>query len=394
MLEELVTPRGGILNMVDSYRYKGKKRFKVVCSVCSKDTELCPKPFDILSFELLKRGAIPCLCSKKPNYTQDQKLIILRRLCEEKGYKLINFPNRITMQGRLGIFNPSTKSYWRPNVNDFWNNRSNDPALLTHSLNKVENTLHKLNKVTGDNITNVINYKGSWLYECKVCSYDEYVQAGLCSGKFETKPYKLTKGQLSCRCRKYPRWTSDQRDFQIRKKLADSNADVNFKWVEGSYRNIHSRFMYTASCGHLNTSNVGNFLRSKAEICSVCNSHRVNNKNGYYPNRQEEDDVLYVVKLSDTTFKVGRSFKTRCKYRINLLKKECEGLLSIVKTYQGSHKDVYEVEQSVLKSLDEKGARVILDYTKEAFSASALSEVIQTVGSNCKLQEVDSGLYK
>lgn len=386
------TPKGGYLTIVDSYRSKGKTRLKLSCSICNEDKELCPEPFDVLEFELLKRGSIPCLCSKKPNYTQEQKLIIIKRKCKGHGYKLIEFPNNITMRGRLGIFNPETKNYWKPKVNDFWNDKSHDPALNLNGVSRVNNNISHIKDNLPKHIYDIVNVDSCWFYKCKVCSSDIYVKAGLCDGMFKTSLRSIRAGKLSCRCSRSPRWTQEQRELQVRSKLESWHTSGIFSWEDGFYKNTASKIIFKTSCGHESIASTGNLLLSKSEVCTFCNSHRKNNKNGHYPNRESEEDILYIVKLNDDTFKVGRSFKTRCKYRLNTIKKHCPDTFKIIKTYEGCHKDVYEVEQTIISYLGLENALLSLTFTNEAFVSTFFDKVVDIIKGSGNLKEVTNGI--
>lgn len=394
MYEDMGTPRGGILKVESYYRNKGKTRLKVSCSICNKDKELCPDLFDVLQYEFLERGVIPCLCSKKPNYTQQQKLLIIKRKCDDMGYKLIEFPNNITMRGRLGIFNPETNNYWKPIVNDFWNDKSHDPFLNGSGVSRVANNTLRIKQNLPENMLDVYNSEGSWFYECSICSYDEYVQAGLCSGKFKTTLYGINTGMLSCRCSKSPRWTQHQRDYQVKEKLSSWGACLDFEWEGGLYKNSATRVLYTTSCGHKSSPTLGNLLKAKSEICTVCNAHRANNKNGYYKNRQSEDDILYLVGLGEGVVKIGRSFEVRCKYRLNILKKESTSSYELLKTYKGKHLEVYKLEQEILTYLRDLQALINLPFTKEAFTYDKLPEVLKILDESCSVKEVNNGIYR
>lgn len=87
------TPSGGKLTVVCISGLVGRhKKYGLVCSLCSEDKELYPKNFEMVKSNLVK-GSIPCGCSKKPVYTQEQARVILTRLCVTKGYEFVGFPD-------------------------------------------------------------------------------------------------------------------------------------------------------------------------------------------------------------------------------------------------------------------------------------------------------------
>ncbi|WP_175044360.1 hypothetical protein [Aeromonas hydrophila] len=86
------TPKGGVLTVVGDNGLKGnKKRYQLTCSICSLDGELFPELFESPKGNLVN-GAIPCGCSKKPEWKPFQINIIVSRLCLESGYGYIGFP--------------------------------------------------------------------------------------------------------------------------------------------------------------------------------------------------------------------------------------------------------------------------------------------------------------
>ncbi|UKM62723.1 hypothetical protein P19_0235 [Aeromonas phage P19] len=86
------TPKGGVLTVVGDNGLKGnKKRYQLTCSICSLDGELFPELFESHKGNLVN-GAIPCGCSKKPEWKPFQINIIVSRLCLESGYGYIGFP--------------------------------------------------------------------------------------------------------------------------------------------------------------------------------------------------------------------------------------------------------------------------------------------------------------
>lgn len=62
--------------------------FRVVCDVCSKDTELFPFGYFVATKASLKAGRIPCGCSKKHHWEEFQFLIRANREAKSKGFDI------------------------------------------------------------------------------------------------------------------------------------------------------------------------------------------------------------------------------------------------------------------------------------------------------------------
>lgn len=65
--------------------------FKVTCTDCSKDKELFPDGYFVITKSNLVRGRKPCGCSKSPKWEEWQYLILARRVGEKKGFIVHSF---------------------------------------------------------------------------------------------------------------------------------------------------------------------------------------------------------------------------------------------------------------------------------------------------------------
>ncbi|UUW39698.1 hypothetical protein VP14_011 [Vibrio phage VPMCC14] len=193
-----------------------------------------------------------------------------------------------------------------------------------------------------------------WYYSCPVCSEDEYVRAGLCTGIFEGHEGGLVKGFKACRCGKLRGLTSDQAEFRV-KKLCDDNNITYIGW-EDSYLGVDSKFKWLCKDGHLNSTSVSNFVSGVR--CKRCRDKN-GGINGYYPHRKYEKDYLYIMDFNDKYIKVGRSFDVdkRFKGDKGLLKssKLMRDEIKVLTILTGIHDDVYDTEQWLHEELRERG---------------------------------------
>ena len=66
-----------------------QKNFIVHCSVCEKDRELHGGGYFKAPDYALRRGAIPCGCSKRPSWSEQQYKVLCQRYCSQYNHKFI-----------------------------------------------------------------------------------------------------------------------------------------------------------------------------------------------------------------------------------------------------------------------------------------------------------------
>lgn len=104
-----------------------------------------------------------------------------------------------------------------------------------------------------------------WIVSCSVCSHDEYVKAGLCSGLFEGSTVNLKKGSLVCRCSKHYYFTSEQWAYRMTKACQERGDQ--FVGFIGKVGNMH-KFKYLCSEHGEQTITPTDYLSGKR--CSEC----------------------------------------------------------------------------------------------------------------------------
>ncbi|ATI18275.1 hypothetical protein [Aeromonas phage AS-sw] len=88
---EFPTHKGGVLRVIGVHETVNRvKKYHVECSICSKDKELFPDLFSCTKI-LLTKGGMPCMCSHKPMVSEEQRMLIVSRVCNSSGYKFIGF---------------------------------------------------------------------------------------------------------------------------------------------------------------------------------------------------------------------------------------------------------------------------------------------------------------
>lgn len=105
-----------------------------------------------------------------------------------------------------------------------------------------------------------------WDCICPVCSTDEYVKAGVCSGVFTAFRSDLLKGSIPCRCHPGYCLTKDQWEYRLSKEC--KNRGYTFKGWKGQYYNSSSKFIYSCPVHGERSVAVNSFLSGRG--CSLC----------------------------------------------------------------------------------------------------------------------------
>lgn len=221
---------------------------------------------------------------------------------------------------------------------------------------------------------NSYGWKPYWFYTCPYCSNDEYVQAGVCNGVFESLSGSLKRGNKACRCGNYA-WSQEQREYQINKVCKEEGLTFLGWENEGGYKNAKSKFKWLCSEGHKCRTSVDKFLNCgrRCKTCSDIRNKEAGNGNGYYPERKDETDYIYVINFNNEYIKVGRAFNIYNRLHhgsTGLLKQSGMSIdqLKILKVLTSNHKHVFDIEQAVHHELKNKGFyHKESTWTKETF---------------------------
>lgn len=350
---KFVTPSGSYLQVSgvsESKTSNSTAIFICVCSICSVDKELWPYGSIVATKSMLSSGRITCGCSKSPKWQEWQNKIKVKRECEKRGYIFHgwyrNYKGCLTT---LSLENISTGNRWNTtSINNLLRGHGDPEEGKQSTINSsmIEDSIHiKDFMCTGKFLKGTIfwrsdrvNPKGCkpyWNYTCPLCSNDEYVKAGVCSGTFEKHIGSLKRGEKSCRCSKSYRWTQEQREYQINKICKDEG--LTFVGWESLYENNLSKIQWVCSKGHNRCTPIGKFLNGNR--CKHC----VSGFNGYYKDRVDEKDYLYLLDFGKY-IKVGRSFDI-CRRKKQLVNLSGVENIAVLKVFTCTHRNVYDTEQ-------------------------------------------------
>ncbi len=362
-------------------------RYILVCSICSQDIDLYPLgQIAALKGNLIK-GGIPCRCSTgNTRLSSSQVKILCERVLQDKGASFIGFVGEYK--------NTSTKAIVKLEsgviietltCTQIMKLKGEIPYRVPDNIKDA--FISTLPALTNVSVIKRITRRGKPYirYQCSVCSSDEYVIAGVCTGIFETARSCMKKGVVSCRCSRSYKPTKQVREFQIKKELLNRSGSFLSWCTEGWC--AKSRFLWKCREGHLVECNVNNFIYGKRG-CPSCSG---SNGNGFYYKRVGELDHLYIAEVRDHQgellpyFKVGRSFtpETRMVQHKNKTGYSFNILLLVTAT----HTEIYNYEQATL--LEFKGNRVEGSWSKELLDLKILDEVIMTIGDHWKDKQLE-----
>lgn len=77
-------------------KYGNPKKYIVTCESCSADSELHGEGYFAISKGHLTRNCVPCGCTDKCNWTEDQYIVRLKRVCENTGLVFKGWANKFT----------------------------------------------------------------------------------------------------------------------------------------------------------------------------------------------------------------------------------------------------------------------------------------------------------
>jgi len=156
------------------------------------------------------------------------------------------------------------------------------------------------------------------------------------------------------------------------------------------YKNNKSRFEYRCEKHGIQNVSYDKFVNS-ANKCKGCwkeKQKEYGNGNGYFPERKDEKDFLYVLDFDSKFLKVGRSFDVDERIG-NLKKPSSSGIKNIIKLriFTATHKEIYDTEQAILEELRERGFQYPLNWTKECFENECLHSLNKLLDL-CDLEEL------
>lgn len=402
------TKTGSVLEVigVKGKTSRGVAIFTCTCTICSEDTEVFPEGSIYSTKGNLLNGATPCACNGGHHYSVTQYKILIERLCNKYDYTFLGFVDEFKDSStKIKLKNNKTGSAWdTTSIRGFINQNVRDPSTRGERIGKVlkvDRSVHIKDFYSAgfskdyyfweSNRVNSQGFYPYWYYYCPICSEDEYVKNGLCTGIFEQSLVYLKRGLKNCRCSKHYKYTQEQIEFKI-KSLCDEDNYIFTGWEDGQYEGCHSKFKFICPLGHSDSTLPYTFI--KGCRCKKC-SQIARNKDlpafyGYYQNRANEQDFLYIIIFKDKGyFKVGRTFNF--DRRLTQLARESstpkEDII-LYRLYKGLHADIYKQEQYIHDHLTKLGLHCKLTWSSEVFMMEGLNFIDELIdNSNIIIEE-------
>lgn len=208
--------------------------------------------------------------------------------------------------------------------------------------------------------------KKHWYVICPICSYDEYVEKGLCDGLFHAYAGSLKEGKRPCRCSNRYTWTKEQYIYRIQK--VQTSTVVGF---QSDKINTFSKVtMLCAEHGFYYSS--VNDLLSKKSGCPKCANIDYNT---FYINTVEDDGKLIAFKYGITSnlYKRLQDQNTSSIFKIRNFK-----------TFQLSHEQCVSLENSIKSKIPSSylSKREMKDGYTETICPSFYDSLISIVNSS------------
>lgn len=160
----------------------------------------------------------------------------------------------------------------------------------------------------------------------------------------------------------------------------------------GGYKGVlKTRFEYICPIHGKQEVNYNTFVNtgSRCPCCWREKQIELGDRNGYYPERKDEQDYLYILNFDNKFVKVGRSFDVDGRID-NLKTPSLSGIKNVIKlrVFTATHKEIYDFEQNLLKYLRGKGYQWYVSWSTECFDTGCLPLLNSTL-DNCNIEELE-----
>jgi hypothetical protein len=210
--------------------------------------------------------------------------------------------------------------------------------------------------------------------------------------KWEARTSKVINDGNGCpKCKLDHQRTDEQEALNKCKTICDAESYELLGFVDGYESALKSRIEYKCPTHGKKNVSYNDFVNG-CRRCRDCWKERQKESGslyGYYPDRKDEKDYLYILNFNDKFIKVGRSFdvderikglRTKSKVPIKKIHK--------LRIFTATHQEIYDTEQAILEELRARGFQYRLDWTKECFENECLFILDRLLGMCDSITEI------
>lgn len=339
-------------------RIPKKTKFKIICSECSFDEEMYPDEVFITTRGILQNRVKPCLCSRSPKLSSRQAVLVVNRLLKEMcnthlnaiSVQSINNCNMFTVECSIcsldkemfpsGVFKISKSDLKDGCIpcgcSKLFKPNERQDILSTSRLLKNRGNTHL--SVVG--CISEFKKDRKFKVKCNLCDKDPELLPEI----FTATKSSLKQGSVPCGCSPAYKWSKNQYEIIVERKLKKDNST----WVgwekEGNYK-CKDKFKWVCADGHNCCTPIDNFTHAN-QGCSIC-AHTGFNKG--------KPASLYVTRwsLPDKTpfIKIGITNHVKVSKRINQQARKTDYLPITIATVEGCGEDIWDLELDIKRRL-------------------------------------------
>ncbi|QXV83845.1 hypothetical protein bas60_0110 [Escherichia phage PaulScherrer] len=268
---------------------------------------VCPKHGEWNTTHIIDfRNGRGCpICSGKKPLTWETELPILAEIAQKKGYQVLGYVGKWKgCYTKLDLLCHCGNRWDTTSINSF-KNGNGCPLCRRENIRKaktISDDQHIADFFStgkfkeGTIFTNTGKRSCSksgdiiWMIECPVCSHDEYVQAGVCDGKFYSRGSDLKQGSIPCRCATSYHYTENQITYKVRKEIEKKG----YVWVDWITKpSSIGKFKYLCLVHGEQIGSARNLLTQGCG-CSQCAGH---SQQQLYINIVKDNDITVALKF-------------------------------------------------------------------------------------------------
>lgn len=172
-------------------------------------------------------------------------------------------------------------------------------------------------------------------------------------------------------------------------KCIDICTEMNYDVIgfPDGYKNAYSSFEYNCKIHGKQNVSYNNFV-NQGRRCGGCWKD-TGKLYGYYPERKDETDFLYVLNFNDKFIKVGRSFDV--DERINNGLNRQSGIpnkkIKKLRIFSATHQEIYDYEQDLLNKL-RPTFQYYCNWSTETLVSEGLPTLNDLLDNTCRFKEI------